>query len=126
MEIIINDCGDGYPSAGPKGGSPKEFIIGSSPEVALKNFAGWLYDNRRTWQLKYEFARRNGGAAWPACPVCGREYGLYGQNLGDFPIHGGAKYEAASDEEVLRWAEEVAGDPGSFTCDYHYDETTTS
>ena len=40
--IVVTDAKDGYCSAGPEGGTPRKFIIGSSPEVALKNYAGWL------------------------------------------------------------------------------------
>lgn len=114
--VVIKDPVDGFFSAGPEGGTPKQFIIGSSPEVALQNYAGWLYGQVRAYRLRYEYARRHGGAAWPACPVCQRDYGLFGHNLGNFPIHGSLQYETATDEEVLGWAEEAIGDAGFLTC----------
>lgn len=115
-EIVVRDCGDGYFAAGPKGGTPKQFIIGSSPEVALRNYAGWLYGQVRAYRLRYEYARRHEGAVWPACPVCKRDYGIFGHNLGDFPVHGGVQYDTATDEEVLNLAEQATGDAGFLTC----------
>jgi len=81
MEIITTqDSDDGYFAAGPEGGTPKEFIIGNSPEGALKNYAGWLFGQVRAYRLRYEFAHRHQGQAWPACSVCGLEYAIFGHN----------------------------------------------
>ena len=120
-EIVVRNSGDGYFAAGPEGGTPKQFIIGSSADVALRNYAGWLYGQVRAYRLRYAFAKAHGGAAWPACAVCGRDYALYGHNLGNFPVHGGVQYDTATDEEVLRWAEEAA-EQDSLTCTECYSE----
>lgn len=125
-QVITKDGGDGYFSAGPEGGTPKEFIIGSSREGALVNYATWLLGQVRAGRLKYEYARRHKGAAWPACPVCGRAYAIFGQNLGDSPVPGAVQYEEASDEDVLAWAEEAnAAGENYVTCTecYELEET---
>lgn len=122
-QVITREC-EGFFSAGPKGGTPKEFIIGSSPEGALVNYATWLLGQVRVWRLKYEFTRRHNGKDWPACPVCRKSYALYGHNLGDFPVHGSVQYDTATDEEVLAWAEEAsAGGEGYLTCTECFEET---
>lgn len=123
--IVKKDETDGFFSAGPEGGTPKQFIIGSSPEGALINYATWLYGQVRAYRLRYEYARRHIGAAWPLCPVCKRDYAIFGHNLGDFPVHGSVQYDTATDEEVLAWAEEAASaeDADYLTCVECFEDT---